>query len=132
MIIYIASPYTNYYDKQDAVNVQIDTFAKLLELGHEPIAPVLSHYVDQRHPASYERRLQWCLAMVGVSDVLLRLPGDSDGADREVAEARRLGKPVVHGISEIAPYKFIYASELCAHEFIIDSVRALGAEKVTA
>lgn len=123
MIIYIASPYTNYCDKQAAVDVQIDTFAILRDLGHEPIAPLLSHYIDQRHHASYERWMQWCLAMVGVCDVLLRLPGDSDGADREEAEARRLGKPVVYSIDEIAPYKFIYASELHSHDFTIDDVR---------
>lgn len=129
MIIYIASPYTNYADKQEAVNVQIDTFAILSDLGYEPIAPLLSHYIDQRHPASYERWMEWCLAMVGVCDVVLRLPGASDGADREVAEAKRLGKPVVHSIDEIAPYKFIYASELHSHDFIIDSVRIMEDEE---
>lgn len=101
MIIYIASPYTACADKQDAVDVQIDAFAILRDLGHEPIAPLLSHYIDQRHPASYARWLQWCLAMVAVSDVVLRLPGASSGADAEVAEARRLGKRVVHSIDEL-------------------------------
>ena len=109
MIIYIASPYSSYADKQAAVDVQIDAFAILRDLGHEPIAPLLSHYIDQRHPASYERWLQWCMAMVSACDVVLRLPGASDGADREVAEAKRLGKPVVHSIDEIAPYKFVYS-----------------------
>lgn len=105
MIIYLASPYAAYANPQESVNVQIDAFAILRDLGHEPIAPLLCHYIDQRHPASYERWLQWCLAMVGVSDVVLRLPGDSDGADREVAEARRLGKPVYYSIDELmAPY----------------------------
>lgn len=101
-IIYIASPYSIYDDKQAAVDVQIDAFATLRDMGYEPIAPLLSHYIDQRHPASYDRWLQWCLTMVGVCDVVLRLPGDSVGADREVAEARRLGKPVMFGIDEIA------------------------------
>lgn len=142
MIVYIASPYTSYAAKQAAVNMQIDAFAKLRDLGYEPIAPLLSHYIDQRHPASYERWLQWCLAMVGACDVVLRLPGDSDGADREVAEAQRLGKPVVYGIYSFvnpgtyyevtgdAPYKFIYAGELYAHDFVVDSIRALEGEKV--
>ena len=97
-IIYIASPYSSYGDKQAAVDAQIDAFATLRDLGYEPIAPLLSHYIDQRHPASYERWMQWCLAMVRVSDVLLRVGGASAGADREVAEAKRLGKPVVYGI----------------------------------
>lgn len=135
MIIYIASPYSSYADKQAAVNVQIDAFAILRDLGHEPIAPLLSHYIDRRHPASYERWLQWCLAMVGVSDVVLRLPGDSDGADREVAEARRLGKPVVYSIDEIAPYKFVYsdaptwAEHQAANQQALDEIAAAMGRK---
>lgn len=116
MIVYIASPYTAYADKQEAVSVQIDAFAILRDLGYEPIAPLLSHYIDQRHPASYERWLQWCLAMVGVCDVVLRLPGESAGADREAAEAKRLGKPVAYSIDEIAAYRHIYATDLPVDE----------------
>lgn len=100
-IVYIASPYSGYANPQDGVNIQIDTFAILRDLGYQPIAPLLSHYIDERHPASYERWMEWCLAMVGVADVVLRLPGESAGADREAAEARRLGKPVVYSIDEL-------------------------------
>jgi hypothetical protein len=109
MIIYIASPYSSYDDKQAAVNVQIDAFAALRDAGHQPIAPLLSHYIDERHPASYERWMQWCMTMVSVADLVVRLPGESKGADAEVAEARRLGKPVAYSIDEIVPYKFIYS-----------------------
>lgn len=98
MIIYIASPYTSCADKQAAVNAQIDAFAALRDAGHQPIAPLLSHYVDQRHPANYDRWMQWCLSMVSVADLVVRLPGESVGADAEVAEARRRGIPVVHSV----------------------------------
>lgn len=101
MIIYIASPYTSYANRQDAIDVQLDVFAMLLAAGHQPIAPLLSHYVDQRHPASYERWIEWYLAMVDVSDAVLRLPGESPGADREVDRAVDTGKPVFYSMSEI-------------------------------
>lgn len=101
MIVYIASPYSAYANKDDAVSVQIDTFAILRDLGYQPIAPLLSRYVDVRHPASYDRWLEWCMAMVGVCDVVLRLPGDSTGADKEVAKAKALGKPVVFSVDEL-------------------------------
>ena len=101
MIVYIASPYSNYANKLDAVSAQVDTFAILRDLGYQPIAPLLSHYVDVRHPASYDRWLEWCMAMIGVCDVVLRLPGASVGADREVAKAKALGKPVVHSVDEL-------------------------------
>lgn len=81
--------------------MQVDTFAILRDLGYYPIAPLLSHYIDERHPAGYERWMEWCLAMVGACDVVLRLPGESAGADREVSEAQRLGKLVVYSIDEL-------------------------------
>jgi hypothetical protein len=40
------------------------------------------------------------LAWVAVADAVLRLPGDSAGADQEVAEAERLGLPVFHSVAD--------------------------------
>ena len=34
-------------------------------------------------------------------NVLFRLPGESTGADMEVAEAKRLGIPIVYGLGEL-------------------------------
>ena len=134
MIIYIASPYTSYDDKQAAVNVQIDAFAALRDAGHQPIAPLLSHYVDECHPASYERWMQWCLAMVSVADLVVRLPGDSIGADLEVAEAKRRGIPVVYGVEAAAPYQgvhevtgdapYTWAEHQAANQATLDEIAA--------
>jgi|688.fasta_scaffold12342_25 hypothetical protein len=140
MIIYIASPYSGYDDKQAAVNVQIDAFAVLRDAGHQPIAPLLSHYVDERHPASYERWMQWCMTMVSVADLVVRLPGESKGADAEVAEARRRGIPVVYGVESIvnpgavyevtgdAPYT--WADHQAANQATLDEIAAfVGAKR---
>lgn len=128
MVVYLASPYSAYANPQDAVAVQIDTFAILRDLGYQPIAPLLSHYIDERHPASYERWMEWCLTMVGVADVVLRLPGASDGADREVAEARRLGKPVVHSIDalqRVGNATYPWADHQAANQAAIDEMAAM-------
>lgn len=101
MIVYIASPYSLHADKQKAVNAQIDAFAILLVAGHEPVAPLLSHYVDHRYPTSYERWMRWCLAILSRCDAVLRLPGESAGADWEVAVAEGLGKPVYYQIDDV-------------------------------
>ncbi|MFC9945576.1 DUF4406 domain-containing protein [Streptomyces pratensis] len=37
-------------------------------------------------------------------DAVLRLPGDSAGADQDVATARGRGLPVYHDVTEIPPY----------------------------
>ena len=101
VVVYIASPYSGYADKRAAVAAQIDAFAALLEMGFEPIAPLLAHYVEEHYPTAYERWLQGGMALVERCDLVLRLPGESGGADREVARAIELGKPVVYGIEEL-------------------------------
>ena len=40
-------------------------------------------------------------AWLECSDIVLRLPGESPGADREVAYALELGKPVYEGIDAL-------------------------------
>lgn len=127
MIIYIASPYSSYDDKQAAVNVQIDAFAALRDAGHQPIAPLLSHYIDERHPASYERWMQWCMTMVSVADLVVRLPGESKGADAEVAEARRRGIPVVYGVESIGAQirqDYTWAEHQAANQATLDEMAA--------
>jgi len=44
------------------------------------------------------------LAWVAVADAVLRLPGESIGADREVAEARRLGIPVFDSVEAVVAW----------------------------
>jgi len=41
------------------------------------------------------------LAWVAVADAVLRLPGESRGADAEVAHAREHGIPVFHSVEEV-------------------------------
>lgn len=91
--IYVASPYT----KGDvAVNVRnnLDAADKLAKAGFIPFAPLLTHFWHLLFPHPYEF---WCdqdNAWVAKCDCLVRLPGDSSGADKEVALAESLGIPV--------------------------------------
>ncbi|PZR51779.1 DUF4406 domain-containing protein [Xylanimonas oleitrophica] len=50
---------------------------------------------DVLYPTA-QRLLQHC-------DAVLRLPGESRGADQDVAIAQRLGLPVYHDVAEIPP-----------------------------
>jgi hypothetical protein len=102
--VYIASPYT----KGDvAVNVkaQIDAFAKLMDAGYAPFAPLYSHFQHMAHPRPYENWLKLDLEWIPVCDALLRLPGESSGADIEVELAKKLGKPVYYSIEELIENK---------------------------
>jgi len=49
----------------------------------------------------YEAAMAWCLGWLATCHAVLRLPGESSGADREVARARELGIPVYHSVAEL-------------------------------
>ena len=113
-MILVAGPYRSGTDG-DAVRIKanVDAMAAVsLELyrrGHLPVmgewfalplieaAEAAGAYSDADaelfHPIA-ERVLQRC-------DACLRIGGPSDGADRMVAVARRLGKTVYHDLGEV-------------------------------
>jgi hypothetical protein len=98
--VYIASPYT----KGDvAINVkrQLDTFDQLMTLGYAPHAPLYSHFQHMAHPRPYTDWIAIDLEWVPACDVVLRLDGESSGADGEVAFAQQQGIPVVYSVAEL-------------------------------
>jgi hypothetical protein len=100
--VYIASPYT-LGDVAVNVKVQMDVADKLMTLGFAPYVPLLTHFQHIAHPRPYQ---DWCThddAWIPCCDYLLRLPGDSAGADREAQLATKLGIPVYHSIDELPP-----------------------------
>lgn len=101
LLVYIASPYT-LGDKDFNVTRQIEMAHKLLDWGYCPLWPLSSHYLEEWRSRPYEDWLEMDFALLSRCDVLLRLEGESAGADREVAEATRLNIPVVFSIEELA------------------------------
>jgi hypothetical protein len=98
--VYIASPYS-IGDAAVNVRVQIDAANELMDKGFIPYAPLMSHFHHFVHPRSHAEWMRIDLVWVSMCDCLLRLPGESDGADREVRYAESLGKPVFYGIKEL-------------------------------
>lgn len=98
--IYIASPYT----KGDvAVNVrkQMDAVDILIDNGFLPFSPLYYHFQHLVHPRSYD---EWLLLDIGwllQCDAVLRLDGESIGADKEVEVAKENGIPVYYSISDL-------------------------------
>jgi len=101
MRIYIAGPYT----KGDvAVNVHkaIEAGDKLAELGHIPFIPHLTHFWHLVSPKPYEFWLKIDMSFLEHwAEALLRLPGESNGADWEVETAKMRGIPVYYSISDL-------------------------------
>lgn len=91
--IYIAGPYTD--DPEACTAAAIAAGAAVLDAGHAPLVPHLAHYWETLHgPRPYEDWMRIDLAWLAAADAVLRLPGVSAGADREVTLARERGVPV--------------------------------------
>ena len=95
--IYIASPYSKG-DIMDNVDIQIDTANMLLDAGHIPYTPLLNHFLARKVSRPNEFWIDTDLEVIRRCkfDGMLRLPGDSIGADKETAVAIALGVPVYH------------------------------------
>ena len=79
----------------------MDAAHRIMDLGHSPIAPLLSHFLHIHRPRPYKDWLEADEAFVAKSDILLRLPGESSGADTEVVWAEKYDVLVAMGWEEL-------------------------------
>ena len=100
MKIYIAGPYTKP-DPQKNVDEAIDAAERVAALGHVPYIPHLIHYWELRHPHAWRFWMDIDLVWLRTCDALLRIPGESAGADEEVAAARARGMTVYTSVYDI-------------------------------
>ncbi len=98
--VYIASPYTQ---GDSILNVRRSLAAadELLEQGFIPFVPLLSHFWHFYSPKPYDVWTLYDLEWVTACDALLRLAGESSGADCEVAEAQGCGIPVFYSMEQL-------------------------------
>ena len=98
--VYIASPYT-LGDVAKNVKLQLDTVDLLMNSGFVPFTPLYSHFQHMSHPRPYEDWLTIDFEWIKSCDCLLRLDGESNGADKEVEYATKLGIPVFYSIDDL-------------------------------
>ncbi len=98
MKVYVAGPYTS--EPGSNVNTAIKAAQRLVENGHTPFVPHLYHLWHLIIPGSYEQWIALDLEWLRSCHALVRLPGESSGADREVAFALELGIKVYFSIDE--------------------------------
>jgi hypothetical protein len=101
--IYIASPYSAG-DIAANVRRQHDCFNELRNLGFYPYAPLLHHYQEIIHPRSYADWMQFDLHWLSKCDAMIRLPGESIGADMEVLFARENKIPIFYSIKDLTTH----------------------------
>ena len=100
IVVYLSSPYTKG-DQALNVRKQMEVTDKLMDKGFCTITPLYTHFQHMFMPRDYEDWMKIDLELIRRCDVVLRLPGESSGADREVAYAEELGIPVKHAIWEL-------------------------------
>ena len=106
-LIYVAGPISG--DPWGCVRQAIDAFDLLRDVGAVPFLPQLSVLHAMIRETSYEDFMAYDFDVIRCADALVRLPGESPGADREVAFAHEIGTPVFewetdHG--RAAAYRF--------------------------
>jgi hypothetical protein len=104
--VYVAGPFSG--------NVTANVMAAIAQgdaidaLGFDAEVPHLFMQWDMLHHHDYEHWMKKCLSKLDTCQILFRMPGDSPGADREVAHAHVTGIPVVFSIPELLMVKRIY------------------------
>ena len=99
--VYIASPYGPNGDTASNVRRSLEAANELAEAGMAPFAPLLSHFWHFLFPHPSEFWMAMDMEWVRVCDVVLRLPGESDGADQEIELAWELDIPVFYHVDEV-------------------------------
>ena len=107
MKVYIAGPYT-IGDVAQNVRNAVEAGDQVLKLGHIPFIPHMAHFWHLLFPGPYEQWLQWDLSWLESCDALIRLPGQSPGADREVAAAKKIGMAIFDGVKDFADFSRHY------------------------
>lgn len=100
IFVYVAGPLTQgdmFQNTRDAINMA----DRLLTHGYYPYCPHLASFWHMFAEHHYETWMDLDFKWLEKCDVLLRLPGHSPGADREVAHAQQQSIPVVHSFHEL-------------------------------
>jgi hypothetical protein len=99
-VIYVAGPYT----KPDPVantHAAMKVWDRLFDAGLTPIVPHWSLFQHFLNPRPYEDWMEYDFAIIERCDALLRLPGVSEGADREVEFAEDRHIPVFYSLEDV-------------------------------
>lgn len=102
--VYIASPY-RLGNAATNVKVQIDCADRLMNEGFSPYTPLLTHFQALVHPRTDEYDwLRLDLDWLQSCNCVLRLPGESEGADIEVKTAESKGLKVFYSIEDVIQF----------------------------
>jgi hypothetical protein len=118
VIVYVAGPYSSG-DLEENIDLAVFAAESLVSMGHVPFVPHLMYSAwEERVSRDYEFYMTQCLGILSRCEALLRIPGISPGADREVARALELEIPVFFEVGTLA--------EAHSHEEVAESGLSAG------
>lgn len=97
--VYIAGPISK--DPLGGTRAAIDAASFLADIGCAPYVPHLCVLWELSRPRKYEEWMKLGFEWLSSCDAVLRLPGESAGAEAEVAVARELGLPVFESLDDV-------------------------------
>jgi hypothetical protein len=105
MLVYIAGPLSKGPLEMNIRNA-VSVGRTLLASDIDPVIPHLYCFMEMMFPLQdYERWLKFDFELIKRCDALLRIPGLSDGADREVSFAVDRGVPVFFDVETLLLWK---------------------------
>ena len=101
--VFVCGPYT-LGDVAMNVRAAIEAADRLALMGFVPFIPHLAHFWHLVSPYSYTFWMDWDKEFLIICDALLRIPGESGGAEKEIEVAKSLGIPVFYDIKYLQEY----------------------------
>lgn len=98
--VFISGPYT-LGDVEQNVKKAMDLANDLIESGYAPFCSHLTHFLNNNNFQPYEKWLEIDNTFLEVCHAVIRIPGESKGADKEVSLAEKLGIPVFYDLEEL-------------------------------
>ena len=98
--VYIAGPYTKPCPSSNTLKAMA-VWHEVSQHGLAPFCPHLNHFLHLTQPRDYHFWLKHDIIWLKKCDYLLRLPGESNGADMEIEIAKQEGIPVFYSIADL-------------------------------
>lgn len=102
LVVYVAGPYGDEkpeHVRKANLEMAVETGREVMKRGHVPVIPHLN--IASLTHKNRKLGLACSMAVMMKCDVVLRIPGLSEGADEEVRRARKMGKTVIISTLEL-------------------------------